>query len=224
MRSGLGFGGVALSLPLLLLISPLVTLWLPAIGFHLLFFSLLELCNRWHKVDWHYIGKSMRWVVVPKIIGVIGLISLPAEWLALFIYVIVLFYATQWLLGMQISSSSRWQDRTLLIVGGYVSGTALSGAPAIVAVFTRNVARQKLRATLFAVWMIAVLIKIISFVAFEIPLQWALAIATFPATALGHYFGLQLHKQMAGDENRMKQLIGGGLAVVSVIGLIQIIF
>lgn len=222
VRSGLGFGGVALTLPALLLIAPDATLWLPAIGFHLLFFSWLELRHRWTAVDWKYIGRSMRWLIIPKLIGVVGLISLPADWLALLIYIIVLFYAAQWISGRHIHSASPWQDRALLMFGGYVSGTALSSAPAIVAVYARHVAQQQLRATLFAVWMIVVTVKLISFVAFAVPLQWALALAVFPLTAVGHYLGLQLYRKLAHNERRMKRAIGGGLALISCIGLAQI--
>jgi hypothetical protein len=46
-----------------------------------------------------------------------------------------------------------WVDKLLLIFGGYVAGTSLTGAPLIVAVFMRHVARQYLRNTLFVLFI-----------------------------------------------------------------------
>ena len=43
VRSGLGFGGAALGLPLMLFIYDQPIFWLPVIGLHLLFFSALTL-------------------------------------------------------------------------------------------------------------------------------------------------------------------------------------
>jgi uncharacterized membrane protein YfcA len=51
VRTGLGFGGAALGLPLMLFIHNNPLLWLPIIGMHLLFFSGLTLLNRLHNVD-----------------------------------------------------------------------------------------------------------------------------------------------------------------------------
>jgi hypothetical protein len=39
VRTGLGFGGAALGLPLMLLVGATPVYWLPIIGIHLLFFS-----------------------------------------------------------------------------------------------------------------------------------------------------------------------------------------
>jgi uncharacterized membrane protein YfcA len=50
VRSGLGFGGAALGLPLLLFVDGQPLLWLPIIGVHLLFFSGLTLGTRLHNV------------------------------------------------------------------------------------------------------------------------------------------------------------------------------
>ena len=57
VRSGLGFGGGALGLPLMLLIFNEPLFWLPVIGAHLLFFSSLTLHSRIAKVDWLYLKK-----------------------------------------------------------------------------------------------------------------------------------------------------------------------
>ena len=57
VRTGLGFGGAALGLPLMLFVQNNPLLWLPIIGTHLLFFSGLTLLNRLHNVDWRYLQK-----------------------------------------------------------------------------------------------------------------------------------------------------------------------
>ena len=43
VRSGLGFGGGALGLPLMLFVYDQPIFWLPVIGLHLLFFSALSI-------------------------------------------------------------------------------------------------------------------------------------------------------------------------------------
>lgn len=55
VRTGLGFGGAALGLPLMLFLHPDPLLWLPIISVHLLFFSGLTLRTRLHNVDWKYL-------------------------------------------------------------------------------------------------------------------------------------------------------------------------
>ncbi len=45
VRTGLGFGGAVLGLPILMLIGGSPIDWLPIIGIHLLFFSSITLSN-----------------------------------------------------------------------------------------------------------------------------------------------------------------------------------
>jgi len=60
VRTGLGFGGAALGLPLLLFVSNQPLLWLPIISVHLLFFSGLTLFTRLNNVDWGYLRDGIR--------------------------------------------------------------------------------------------------------------------------------------------------------------------
>ena len=73
VRTGLGFGGAVLGLPILMLIGGSPIDWLPIIGIHLLFFSSITLSNSLRQVDWQYLKKSLPWILPAKIIGVIGL-------------------------------------------------------------------------------------------------------------------------------------------------------
>ena len=165
VRSGLGFGGAALGLPLLLLIHNQPIFWLPIIGAHLLFFSAATLRTRMNNVNWQYLKRSGLYIVPSAIVGVFGLLNLPNHWLVLFIYSITLFYAFVWLLNFDIRSSNDWADKALLVLGGYVAGTSLTGAPLMVAVFMRNVSLAQLRNTLFVLWFLLVTIKMSTFTA-----------------------------------------------------------
>ena len=86
VRSGLGFGGAALGLPLMLFVHDDPLLWLPIIGSHLLFFTSLTLRSRLSNVDWAYLRRAALYIVPPAIVGVFGLVTLPTRWLNLFIY------------------------------------------------------------------------------------------------------------------------------------------
>ncbi len=54
VRTGLGFGGAAFGLPLLLLVHENTLYFLPIIGTYLLFFTSLTLSSRINNVDWRF--------------------------------------------------------------------------------------------------------------------------------------------------------------------------
>lgn len=219
VRSGLGFGGAALGLPLLLFVHDQPLFWLPVIGVHLLFFSALTLSSRLRNVDWGYLRSASYWIVPAALVGVAGLITLPNEWLLLFIYSVALFYGVMWMLNIAISSSRLWVDRFLLVMGGYVAGTSLTGAPLMVAVFMRNVAAAQLRNTLFVLWFVLVAIKMTTFAVVGVELHWQTALLLLPAAAVGHVIGLRVHDAILKNDRLFKQVIGGVLVVVSLLGL-----
>lgn len=219
VRTGLGFGGAALGLPLMLFIQDTPLLWLPIIGVHLLFFSGLTLLNRLHNVDWRYLRQSSIYIIPPAIIGVFGLVTLPVLWLNCFIYSIALFYGFIWLLNRGIESHHVWADRGLLIIGGYVAGTSLTGAPLMVAVYMRNVSTHQLRDTLFVLWFILVSIKMTTFIALSVELHFVEALTLLPIAAIGHLLGLKAHNAIMRNDLLFKRWIGGGLVVVSILGL-----
>ena len=168
VRTGLGFGGAALGLPLMLFLNNDLLLWLPMIGIHLLFFSTLTLSKRLHNVDWKYLCHSLFYIIPPVIIGIFGLVSFPVVWLNLFIYLITLFYGCIWLLNRSIHSQRSWVDKALLMTGGYVAGVSLTGAPLMVAVYMRHVSKERLRDTLFVLWFILVSIKMTTFITLSV--------------------------------------------------------
>jgi len=110
VRSGLGFGGAALGLPLLLLVIDDALIWLPLIGMHLLFFSSITVSSRIKHIDWPYLKKALAIMMIPMLIGVFGLLTLPSEWVTIFVYLTTLFYACCYLFKFQIRSSKPWVD------------------------------------------------------------------------------------------------------------------
>lgn len=222
VRTGLGFGGAALGLPLMLFVDDNPLLWLPIIGTHLLFFSGLTLSKRLHNVDWAYLRSSVFYIIPPAIVGVFGLLNLPTLWVNVFIYGISLFYGIMWMLNRTIESHQGWADKLLLVVGGYVAGTSLTGAPLMVAVYMHNVAKEKLRDTLFVLWFVLVSIKMTTFVVLSVDLHVVAALTLIPVAAIGHVLGLKAHDAIMRNDTLFKRWIGGGLAIVSALGLLNL--
>ena len=219
VRSGLGFGGAALGLPLLLFISNQPIFWLPIISVHLLFFSSLTLFTRLNNVDWIYLRNASLYIVPPAIIGVLGLINLPALWLNIFIYTVTLFYGVIWFLNYVIESHHNWVDKLLLMLGGYIAGTSLTGAPLMVAVFMRKVRKEQLRDTLFVLWFVLVSIKLSTFMMLQVELHFLTALSLLPIAAVGHYLGLRAHDSIVRNDAVFKRWMGGGLVMISALGL-----
>lgn len=219
VRSGLGFGGGALGLPLMLFVYDQPIFWLPIIGFQLLFFSTLTLHSQLKNIDWNYLLKSFIFILPAALVGVLGLLTLPNNWLLIFIYSITLFYAVMWLINKSLSSNKAWLDKLFLILGGYVAGTSLTGAPLMVAVFMRHVDRYKLRDTLFALWFTLVIIKMITFKAVNVELQFFSALLLLPVSAVGHVVGLKAHQYILNNDLLFKRVVGGILTIISIIGL-----
>jgi uncharacterized membrane protein YfcA len=222
VRSGLGFGGAALGLPLLLFLDDRPVYWLPIIGCHLLFFSGLTLRTRMHNVEWQFLQRAAVYVLPAAIIGVLGLLNLPNQWLVIFIYSVTIFYGVMWLMNLELSSKSPWLDRLLLILGGYVAGTSLSGAPLMVAVFMRNIPFHQLRNTLFVLWFVLVSIKMLTFVLLKVELHLLTAAFLIPVASIGHVLGLRAHDRILENDQLFKRVIGAVLIIVCILGLLRI--
>ncbi|NOR51877.1 MAG: TSUP family transporter [Gammaproteobacteria bacterium] len=222
VRSGLGFGGAALGLPLMLFIDNQPLIWLPIIGIHLLLFTSITLRTRIGNVDWGYLKRSSIYIIPPALIGVFGLLNLPTRWLLIFIYSVTLFYALIWVMNWAIQSHNRWVNRFLLIMGGYVAGTSLTGAPLMVAVYMRNVSKAQLRDTLFVLWFTLVTIKMSTFIVVGVDMQLISALSLLPIALVGHIIGLKTHETIIRNDHHFKRFIGLGLMVVSAIGLYRL--
>lgn len=239
VRSGLGFGGAVLSLPFLLLVVDQPLLFLPLIAVHLLVFSSLTiwLNNRRTSgkdgqlrqvastVDWQYLGRILAIMIVPKLIGVFGLITLPSDIMSLIIFVIVGVYSVSYILDRPFRSGSRFIDVVFLMLGGYVSGTSLIGAPLIIAVVAQHLPKEKLRDTLFALWFILVTIKMAAFIWVGIDLQLIHHLWLLPCATVGHVIGLYAHDRILRAETPVFfRVLGSVLLVVSSFGMLQILF
>ncbi|MCL7939923.1 sulfite exporter TauE/SafE family protein [Halomonas sp. ATCH28] len=234
VRTSLGFGGAVLSLPFLLLVLDEPLVFLPIIAIHLLIFSSWIAWNGHRQlvvdnggqapaegnIDWRYLGRALKVMIIPKLVGVVGLLTLPGNVMTSIIFVIVMVYAVGYVLDKPFRSHNRWVDALLLALGGYVSGTSLIGAPLIVAVFATHVAAHQLRDTLFVLWFILVLIKMVSFVIAGVDLQLIHQLWLLPCALVGHLLGERTHRHMlASRTNLYFRVLGGVLILVSVMGL-----
>ena len=238
VRSGLGFGGNLLVLPLLLLVVDDPLLFLPIIGVHLILFSLM-IAWQGHRralrasassadgggsIDWAYLKHALLILIIPKMAGVLGLLTLPGSVMSMIIYGIVLFYAVGYVLNRPLKSNSRVLDILFLVIGGYFSGTSLIGAPLIVAVFATHVAVHQLRDTLFVLWFILGAIKLASFVIAGVDMHWVHHLWLLPAVYVGHLMGERVHRRLLqADQAVFFRVMGCGLIVVSSLGLLKIL-
>ena len=222
VRTGVGFGGAALGLPLLLLITDDPVYWLGIIGIHLLFFSSLSLSKQLGNIDWKYLGKSLMYIIPTALIGIFGLINLPNDVVVLFIYIVSLSYGLMWLIGITIEARNKTSDTILLLLGGYIAGTSLTGAPLIVAVMMHNVVRAQLRNTLFVLWFILVSMKMLTFISLEVKIDYEFALMMIPFAFIGHIIGLRFHTYILDRDVLFKKMIGGFLTLVSGIYLLKV--
>ncbi|MEE9444607.1 MAG: TSUP family transporter [Cocleimonas sp.] len=222
VRSGIGFGGAALGLPLLLLVDDKPLIFLPIIGTHLLIFTSLTLFSHIHNVNWPVVWRVMAVIIIPKIAGLIGLFSFPSIWVVIAVFSITLFYGITWVFDYKIKSNSKLVDNILLVLGGYVSGTSLIGAPLIAAVVAKQVTRVQLRETLFILWIILVTFKMGAFVVYDVELQWRFSLVLLPLVAIGHVLGLKAHAYLLQTESTtFHRYLGVSLIVVSLAGLLK---
>lgn len=222
VRSGLGFGGAALTLPLLLLVVNDPVVFLPVIAVQLIIFAFATVGMHVDRVDWRYLGRSLLAILPFKFAGVVGLLNLPAGVLTAMVYAITAFYAVSYILGVQFSSKSRAMDYVLLAAGGYISGTSLIGAPLIIAVYVKYVARADLRETLFVLWIVLVAIKIAAFVATDTDMQLVHQLWLFPAALVGHLLGLRFHARLGRmAPEKFLRVIGFALLAITLVGLAQ---
>ena len=223
VRTGLGFGGAVLGLPILMLIGGSPIDWLPIIGIHLLFFSSITLSNSLRQVDWQYLKKSLPWILPAKIIGVIGLLSLPPNVMTVIVYLITILYSLTWINNSQIISKKTWVNNLLLFFGGYLSGTSLMGGVLLVAVYMNHIDLKKLRNTLFVLWFFLVSIKMVAFMAVGVYIDWRFSLMLIPVAALGHCIGLRMHERMIKSDAKFKRWMGGVLIIVCMVGLLKVI-
>jgi len=230
VRSGLGFGGAVLSLPFLLLIDDRPLVYLALISVHLLFFSALTVIQNNHginkertkesTIDWSYLKFAFSVMIIPKLVGVFGLITLPSTIITTIILLIVSVYSLSYIFNRPFVSNNKSLDIFFLMLGGYISGTSLIGAPLIIAVFSNHVKKEKLRDTLFVLWFVLVSIKMVSFVYVGIDLYLIHHLWLLPCAAIGHIIGLKFHQKILEAETPVFfRVVGCALLMVSLLAL-----
>lgn len=231
VRSGLGFGGAALSLPFLLLVHNEPLVYLPVISVQLLLFSSLTIFTSHRRrgpqppgtaggVDWHILRHALGIMIVPKLIGIFGLITLPAVLMSSIIFFAISIYAVSYILNRPFRSSNKTLDTVFLILGGYMSGISLIGAPLVIAVLAPRVDKHRLRDTLFALWFILVTIKMAAFIYAGVDLQLIHQLWLLPCATVGHVIGLRFHQRMLQAETpTFFRVLGVVLLVTTLIGL-----
>ena len=231
VRSGLGFGGAVLTLPFLLMVYNAPLVFLPIIAVHLLFFSFITVAQSRLRqsssgtagsVDWRFLRYALLLMIIPKLIGVMGVITLPADIVSSFIFVVVAVYAVSYILDKPIMSNNKGLDALFLIMGGYVSGTSLIAAPLVVPVAASRVEHYQLRDTLFVLWFVLVAVKLAAFVWSGVDLQWRSQLWLLPCAAVGHFLGLRFHEYtLQADTKVFFRVLGVGLLAVSLVGLLR---
>jgi len=243
VRTGLGFGGAVMSLPFLLLIDNRPLVYLPIIAVHLLFFSSITVWQNYQKhrrgqqqksdgieinqdggtIDWAYLKKSLKIMIIPKLIGVAGLLTISPNIMTGIILSIVSIYAVSYILNKPFKSKSPLLDKIFLTLGAYISGTSLIGAPLIISVFATHVAKHQLRDTLFVLWFILVAIKMAAFLYAGVDLQLKHHLWLLPAATVGHLLGLRFHQKIVeGDPQIFYRVLGASLLSVSMMGIVSL--
>ncbi len=235
VRSGLGFGGAVLTLPFLLMVYNAPLVFLPIIAVHLLFFSFITVVQSHLRsdrgaghgggsVNWPFLRYALPLMIVPKLIGVAGVITLPTDIVSGFIFVMVSVYAVSYILDRPFRSNSRALDAVFLLLGGYVSGTSLIAAPLVVPVAASRMEKYQLRDTLFVLWFVLVAVKLAAFMWSGVDLQWRHHLWLLPCAAVGHLLGLRFHDYtLRADTKVFFRVLGCGLLAVSVAGLWRIV-
>ena len=223
VRSGIGFGGAALTLPLLLLVHQEPLFFLPIIGAHLIFFGVISLFREFHLVDWSYLRKLLSVITIPKMIGVFGLLQLPNNLLLIIIYGVSFYFSLGYLLKRYKHNKSKVAEYCTLMLGGYVSGTALSGAPAIVPIAAKYVSKEQLRSTLFVLWLILVLVKLGAFYITGLSFQFQHHLWLLPAATIGHFIGLRFNRWLRNlHDDVFYLIIGVMLLLLSALGMLKV--
>jgi uncharacterized membrane protein YfcA len=236
VRSGLGFGGAVLTLPFLLMVYNAPLVFLPIIAVHLLLFSALTVGRshlrsggypghgRQGTVNWAFLRYALPLMILPKLIGVAGVITLPADIVSGFIFIVVSVYAVTYILDRPFKSKSRALDAFFLVLGGYVSGTSLIAAPLVVPVAASRMEKHQLRDTLFVLWFVLVAIKLAAFMLSGVDMQWRQHLWLLPCAAVGHVIGLRFHAYTLRSDTRVFcRVLGVGLLAVSLAGFWRIL-
>ena len=225
VRAGIGFGGAGLMYPIALLVVDSVLFLVPIICFQLLFFTTATLVKEHTQIDWRVLGWLLLICLPTFLVGVFGLINLPDSTILLIVYVVLIAYALGYILDFRLEHSKKWIEIPALMLGGYVGGMSLAGAPIIAAVAIGHLQKHNVRATLFVLWILLVILKVATLYSFDVDLQFRQQLWAFPCALVGHVMGLRLHQRLLTLQNQnFYRWMGIALLVLSLVGVARHFF
>ncbi len=231
VRSGLGFGSGVLSIPLLMLVLHDPLYFIPVLVVHSLFFTSITVFGNHFKpqdsgkrINWKILIPLLPVIIIPKLIGVTGLVILPRQLLRILIFCIILVYALSYVLNRPLRSKNKFLDKVFLVFGGYIHGTSLMGSPLMVTVISKYIDKEQLRSTLFVLWFILGIIKILALIYFKTDFHLASHLWLFPCALAGHFMGLTFNNYLNSVKSQVfYRVLGSVLLFISLIGLFDYI-
>lgn len=222
VRAGLGFGGAGLMYPIAFLVIDSVLFIVTVVGVHLLFFSLITLCSGgYKKVDWPTTIKLLLIILPPTLVGVFGLLQMSDFLLLMVVYGILILYSLSYIFQFE-TKPSPWLNVPILLLGGYVSGLSLSGAPLIAAVALQYLKKEQARESMYVLWVVLVFIKLATLIAYDVDMNWEHHLWLLPMAILGTLMGTRLHKKIQAMQNeQFYRWMGFTLLALSLTGLIR---
>ena len=221
VRAGLGFGGAGLMYPVALLAVDSIIFLVPLICVQLIVFSASTLARDYRKIDWPIFATMMTVILPAFMVGIFGLINFPEKVILLVVYVIIIYYSLTYIFDIRMQPR-RWVDGPVLLLGGYLSGLSLAGAPIIAGIGIRYLDKERMRATLFSIWMILCIIKLATLAAVGIDLQLRHQVWLLPAALIGHLMGLKVHDRLIAMQSRQfYRWLCSALLLLSLTGLLQ---
>ncbi len=224
IRSGLGFGGLVLTLPFALMVvdSPLDIMPLAIV--HAFVVGVSTVVLRFNNVDWLQLWRMFWIMAIPVGLGLFGLITIPEYWLLILVFGVVLTYSLNYIRPFIRLKGGRWSDTATLMLGGYLSGLALIGSPLIVAVAGHRIERHRLRDSLLALWVILsppkLVILFYSGVDLHLDWQWWL----LPVNLAGHLLGMKFHDHLLNLRSGVfYRWLGLMLVVVVLFGITRVL-
>ncbi len=196
VRAGLGFGGAGLMYPVALLVIDQVVFLVPIICVQLMLFSGVTLIRDHPRINWRLLGLLFLVLIPPFMVGVFDLISLADEVMLGIVYAVVISYSLGYIFNLNLGRAAKWLDFPVLLVGGYVSGLSLAGAPLIAAVAIRHLPRHQMRASLFVLWWVLCAVKLSTLYAYDVDLQLRHQLWLLPSALIGHLMGMKLHDKL----------------------------
>lgn len=222
VRAGLGFGGAALMYPIALLAVDSVLFLVPIVAVQLLVLSSITLIKGYRDVDWKAVFGVFAIILPTTLIGIFGLIKLPEFTLLMLVYGIVIIYSISYIFPLKLSKPNNFFSLISLMLGGYLAGLSLAGAPIIAAVVLKYLPKQTVRNSMFVIWILLVSLKLATLQYYEVDLQLQHQFWLFPCAIVGHLMGLKMHDHLLKlDTEQFYRWLGIALFTISIIGVIK---